>query len=203
EQAERHSLVDEEQHTVRHRREKKTEGDQKERQFRRFEAAQTQADEEGEPARGARRQSGDVRSKDAALPGGGGLRSSREAPTEGDGRVDALASRTDAAGGAKRAEGAESTGRSQMREEIARLADKIVERAQIGRDEGGRRIMMLDLHVPDRGNVSVRLRQRGDGFEVRMRADNEDLARELRREREHFRQSASDNGVDFTSIEIA
>ncbi len=101
-----------------------------------------------------------------------------------------------------KAEGKAPVEQSKLRAEVAELARKLVERAHVGRDASGRQIMLLDLQVPGRGNVRVRLRRRGEGFELRMRPENEDFARDLRREREHFRQSAAENGVEFTSIEI-
>lgn len=104
--------------------------------------------------------------------------------------------------GAAKAEGKTPVDQSKLRAEVAELAKQLVDRAHVGRDASGRQIMLLDLQVPGRGNVRVRLRRRGDGFELRMRPENEELARDLRREREHFRQSAAEGGVDFTSIEI-
>ncbi|QDG51520.1 flagellar hook-length control protein FliK [Persicimonas caeni] len=109
---------------------------------------------------------------------------------------------TSEAKGPAKAKGNAPIEQSKLRAEVAELAKQLVERAHVGRDASGRQIMLLDLQVPGRGNVRVRLRRRGDGFELRMRPENEDFARDLRREREHFRQSAADKGVDFTSIEI-
>lgn len=92
--------------------------------------------------------------------------------------------------------------RSQAREEATRLAHELINQAHVGADAEGRQIMLLDLEVPGRGHVRVRLRRRGDSFELRMRPENQNLARDLRLERETFRQAAAERGVAFSSIEI-
>jgi hypothetical protein len=104
--------------------------------------------------------------------------------------------------GTSKAEAAAPSDRTEQRAQVAELARKLVDRAHVGQDASGRQIMLLDLEVPGRGNVRVRLRRRGEGFELRMRPENDEFARDLRHEREHFRQSAAEGGVDFSSIEI-
>ncbi len=106
------------------------------------------------------------------------------------------------AAGAQKADASAPADRAELRAKVAELADKLVEKAQVGTDAAGRQIMLLDVEVPGRGKVHIRLRKRGGGFELRMRPENEEFARDLRHEREHFRQSAAEHGVDFSSIDI-
>lgn len=104
-------------------------------------------------------------------------------------------------GGAEGAKaGASDT--AQRHAEVAKIARELVDKAQLGTDTAGRQIMMLELQVPGRGQIRVRLRRRGDGFELRMRPQNQELARDLRQERYQFRQAAAGRGVTFSSIEI-
>lgn len=101
----------------------------------------------------------------------------------------------------RRPETAES-GATARQERVAKLAHALVDKAHIGTDMSGRQIMLMDLEVPGRGQVRVRLRRRAKGFELRMRPQNQELARDLRQERHRFRQEASRRGVTFSSIEI-
>ena len=141
----------------------------------------------------------EVRGSQKGGPGGiGSSKDVQAAPADG---MSAPAEASEVAG-SDRAEGAQSARGTELREQVAELANKLVDKAHIGRDTAGRQIMLLDLQVPGRGGVRVRLRRRGQGFEVRMRADNEELARDLRHEREHFRQSAADRGVQFSSVDV-
>src|SRR5690554_23380 len=91
---------------------------------------------------------------------------------------------------------------AQRHAEVAKIARELVDKAHLGTDTSGRQIMMLELEVPGRGQIRVRLRRRGDGFELRMRPQNPELARDLRQERHHFREAAAGRGVTFSSIEI-
>lgn len=93
-------------------------------------------------------------------------------------------------------------GLSERQAEVAKLAREIIDQAHLGHDRSGRQIMLLDLKLPGRGNIRVRLRRRGDSFEVRMRPESPALARLLRQEREVLRERAAESGVNFSSIEV-
>lgn len=88
------------------------------------------------------------------------------------------------------------------RAEVAQLANKIVEAFYVGQDARAKKIVMMDVNVPGRGSVRVRLSKTGDSVDVRMRADNEDLARLLRAHREDLRESGASKGVNFANIEV-
>ncbi|WP_133621695.1 flagellar hook-length control protein FliK [Bradymonas sediminis] len=95
-----------------------------------------------------------------------------------------------------------SSNQAERREQVAKIARALVEKTHIGTDSAGRQVMLMELEVPGRGQIRVRLRRRGEGYELRMRPENQDLARDLRQERDTFRESAARNGVSFSSIEI-
>lgn len=95
-----------------------------------------------------------------------------------------------------------SSHRAEQREQVEKIARALVDKAHIGTDISGRQIVMMELEVPGRGQIRVRLRRRGEGFELRMRPQNQELARDLRQDRGHFRQAAAKRGVTFSSIEI-
>ncbi len=88
------------------------------------------------------------------------------------------------------------------RAEMAQLANKIVQAFYVGQDARAKKIVMMDVNVPGRGSVRVRLSKTGDSVDVRMRADNEDLAKLLRSHREDLRQSGASKGVNFANIEV-
>lgn len=88
------------------------------------------------------------------------------------------------------------------RAEMAQLANKIVQAFYVGQDARAKKIIMMDVNVPGRGSVRVRLSKTGDAVDVRMRADNEDLARLLRAHREDLRDSGASKGVNFANIEV-
>lgn len=101
-------------------------------------------------------------------------------------------------GAARQAEGARA-----RPPEMDALVDRLVEALHVGRDARARKVMLLDVQVPGRGGVRVRLRRRGQEVEVRLRADNDELRRELGQRREALRESARQRGVIFASIEVA
>lgn len=88
------------------------------------------------------------------------------------------------------------------RAEMAQLANKIVQAFYVGQDARAKKVVMMDVNVPGRGSVRVRLSKTGDSVDVRMRADNEDLARLLRAHREDLRESGASKGVNFANIEV-
>ena len=65
-----------------------------------------------------------------------------------------------------------------------------------------RKVMMLDITVPGRGKVRVRLRREGHGVSVRMRADGEGLRALLRGQRAGMLDAARERGVRFSQLEI-
>ncbi|MFP4597539.1 MAG: hypothetical protein ACLFVJ_04755 [Persicimonas sp.] len=202
EQGARRERVDTERQTKRQYTEKSLDGKKNERHWRDVDKGHAKKQAQRTPPLSG--QAGQKSAK-GPLAGAGSQKSDQQnvhaAQAQAD-KLAGLAGDPGAARGAGKADGAAPTQRSEMREQVAQLAQKLVEKAHVGQDAAGRRIMLLDLQVPGRGNVRVRLRRRGDGFELRMRPENQELARDLRREREHFRESAAHSGVEFSSIEI-
>jgi hypothetical protein len=88
-------------------------------------------------------------------------------------------------------------------EEVRRLAEQLVESCQTGLDQQGRQVMMLDMQVPGRGCVRVRLRRQGDGVEVRLRADNPALGELLRARSGELRDGMAGRGVAISRLEVA
>ncbi|MFU8803804.1 MAG: flagellar hook-length control protein FliK [Bradymonadaceae bacterium] len=101
--------------------------------------------------------------------------------------------------GAKETLKAEKTEEPRPTQQVAR---EIVEALHVGHDSHARKVVLVDVHIPGKGNVRIRLRRQGDNVEVRMRTQNEDLARELRSGREDLREAGREKGVKFTSIEV-
>ena len=95
-----------------------------------------------------------------------------------------------------------ATPESARREEVRALANKLVDACQVGQDQQARKVMMLDLRVPGRGNIRVRLRQEGNGISVRMRADNDELKSLLRAHQGSLRDAANERGAPFARIDI-
>lgn len=202
-QSEQKARVDTERHTHIQSDERRTEHRHHKRHEHKVRADDTRR-QEGARQEGSRQVS-DKREAHAKSAGARiGERRERQERSVEAAAGDLAAGPLDAAqsGAANKADETAPAARSELREQVAELAKKLVDKAHVGRDASGRQIMLLDLQVPGRGNVRVRLRRRGAGFELRMRPENDELARDLRREREHFRQSAAEQGVDFSSIEI-
>lgn len=82
------------------------------------------------------------------------------------------------------------------------IAREIVETLHVGHDAQARKIMLVDVQIPGKGNVRIRLRRQGDNIEVRMRTQDQDLARTLRAGRDELREAGQKKGVNFTSIEV-
>lgn len=85
---------------------------------------------------------------------------------------------------------------------MAEVARQIVEAVQVGEDGHSRRVVFLDVTVPGRGEVRIRLRRDGGGMEVRMRAGNDALARSLQEGAEELRHRGAKKGIQFTSIQV-
>lgn len=88
-------------------------------------------------------------------------------------------------------------------ERVRQIADEIVRAARVGRDAEGRDVLMLEVDLPGRGDLRVRLRRDGSGFETRFRTDDHRLARDLRENDDKLRESAARRGVELTDIEVA
>jgi hypothetical protein len=102
--------------------------------------------------------------------------------------------------GASRAEGASRT--SADVETIRRLAAEVAKSVKVGVDRAKRQVVLMDVEVPGRGTVHVRLRRQGERFDVRLRADDHGLARMLRRHRDDLRQAGDDAGVSFGELRV-
>jgi hypothetical protein len=87
-------------------------------------------------------------------------------------------------------------------EEVRQLAERLVEACETGIDQQGRQVMMLDVQVPGRGGVRVRLRKQGDGVEVRLRADNAALGELLRARQGTLRDGMSERGITLSRLEV-
>jgi len=96
-----------------------------------------------------------------------------------------------------------STGPEARHEVVQKLIETMVSGGQLGEDSKGRKVMMMDVNCPGRGNVRVRLWKKGDGIELRMRADNPELKSLLLLGRADLQSSAKEKGVNFSKIEVA
>lgn len=88
-------------------------------------------------------------------------------------------------------------------EVVERLIETMVTSGQMGEDSKGRKVLMMDVECPGRGNVRVRLWKKEDGIELRMRADNPELKSLLLLSRSDLQAKAKENGVNFSKIEVA
>jgi hypothetical protein len=82
------------------------------------------------------------------------------------------------------------------------IATHIVDAIHVGHDQHARKIVMVDVHIPGKGDVRIRLRRQGDDIEVRMRTNSQDLARELRQGRDTLREAGREKGLHFSTIDI-
>ena len=85
---------------------------------------------------------------------------------------------------------------------LAEIANKIVQAVRVGEDAQARRVVFLDVTVPGRGDVRIRVRRDGGGMEVRMRADNDALARTLQEGVGDLREEGARKGIQFTSVQV-
>ena len=122
----------------------------------------------------------------------------RNAGGEGSGReIEAVRERIEESGRASVVE--ESSRRNEAIDEVAR---RIVDAIRVGEDDQRRQVVFLDVTVPGRGEVRIRLRRDGGGMEVRMRADNDSLARSLQEGADDLHEKGRDEGIEFTSIRV-
>lgn len=131
-------------------------------------------------------------------PDGGGLSMAAEELRRGtDDAVREVQSRV---GGSEDAQSMEASKGKNMA--IAEVARQIVEAVRVGEDGHLRRVVFLDVTVPGRGDIRIRLRRDGGAMEVRMRAGNDGLARSLREGVGELRQRGAEKGIQFTSIQV-
>jgi hypothetical protein len=88
-------------------------------------------------------------------------------------------------------------------ETIRRLAGEVAKSVKVGVDAAKRQVVLMDVEIPGRGTVHIRLRRQGAKFDARFRADDHGLARMLRRHREDLRQAGDDAGVQFGELRVA
>ncbi|TXD36093.1 hypothetical protein FRC98_13285 [Lujinxingia vulgaris] len=86
--------------------------------------------------------------------------------------------------------------------ELGEIVEAMVKAAQVGEDAQGRKVMFLELDVPGRGTLRVRLLKEHDGYAVRMRASDEGLARELLSSQSEMVRGAGARGVRLNAVEI-
>ncbi len=103
---------------------------------------------------------------------------------------------------AEKAMESQSAERATSSPAVEEIAKQIVDAVRIGEDSQARRVVFLDVTVPGQGNLRIRLRQDGGGMEVRMRADNDALARSVRENVEGLRHQTKELGVNLTSIRV-
>ena len=87
-------------------------------------------------------------------------------------------------------------------ETIRRLAAEVAKSVKVGVDRAKRQVVLMDVEVPGRGTVHVRLRRQGATFHARFRADEHGLARMLRRHSGELRDAAEDAGVSFGELRV-
>ena len=86
---------------------------------------------------------------------------------------------------------------------MTQVSQAIVEAVRVGHDAEKRQVVFVDVTVPGRGDVRIRLRRDGGGgMQVRMRADNDALARTLQRGVGELREEGKRNDIQFTSIRV-
>ncbi len=92
---------------------------------------------------------------------------------------------------------------SQSRHEVTeKILATIVSEGYVTEDVKGRKVVMMQVDVPGRGTVNMRLWRRSSGVELRMRADDPQLASEIRRNRGRLEAGARDRGIHFSKVEV-
>ena len=130
---------------------------------------------------------------------GGGRLGTRVETDGADGLVVENREARSEAAGQKEATPVEQKAPVQTVDEVAR---RVVEAIHVGRDHRQRQVLFLDVKIPGRGDIRIRLRQEGGGYAVRMRTDNDGLARELQSGAEQLRQAGAQRGVMLQTIEV-
>lgn len=97
-----------------------------------------------------------------------------------------------------------ATGRGELAEQhIQRLAEDMVKAVRVGRDEQRRRLVMMDVEVPGRGELRIRMRRDGESYDVAFRTDDRDLRQDVSRGTNALRQAVDERGVRLGSVRVA
>ena len=88
------------------------------------------------------------------------------------------------------------------RQAVVQLVDKLVRSCQVGHDHKARRVMLMEVEIPGRGQVHVRLQQSSQGMEVRFRARDEPTAQLLRAHQGQLEEGMRQRGVEVQRITI-
>lgn len=105
-------------------------------------------------------------------------------------------------GAVHRHSGAAKTTRSEREQRIESIANEMVRAVRVGRDGQRRRVVMLELEIPGRGGLNVRMRRDGEGYDIRMRAERSALGAELKRGTSKMKGAMEERGVAVGSINI-
>lgn len=89
------------------------------------------------------------------------------------------------------------------RQAVAQLVDKLVRSCQLGQDQKARRVMLMEVEIPGRGNVHVRLQQQSQGLEVRFRARDEPTAQLLRAHQGQLEEGMRQRGVAVSRVSVS
>ena len=87
-------------------------------------------------------------------------------------------------------------------EVVQQLVSTIVSDGYVTEDVKGRKVVMMEVQVPGQGTVRMRLWRKESGVELRIRADNPELAATIRQERGALEAGARERGVNFSRIEV-
>lgn len=89
------------------------------------------------------------------------------------------------------------------RQAVVQLVEKLVRSCQVGQDQKARRVMLMEVELPGRGTVHVRLQQQRQGVEVRFRARDEATAQLLRTHQGQLEEGLRGRGVEVNRISIS
>lgn len=85
---------------------------------------------------------------------------------------------------------------------VVQMAEQLVKACSVGHDARARKVMMLDVEVPGKGEMRVRLTRDGDGVNVRLRASDDATRTWLKAHQGNLRDEAAKQGVVFKRIEV-
>jgi hypothetical protein len=86
--------------------------------------------------------------------------------------------------------------------ELERLVNQLVEKLQASDDVRARKTIVMQLDVGPDGQVAVRLRRSGSGFDLRMRPTDPTFAARLEQHQGDLRRAAASSGLRFTRIDV-
>ncbi len=87
-------------------------------------------------------------------------------------------------------------------EVVENLMTQMVEDGQLTQDEDGRRVMLMRLNVPGRGDVRVRMWHKPEGLDLKLKATDASTERLLRTNADQLRQGLADRGVRLSKLEV-